>query len=254
MRVARGIKIVDADGDGVSDYLFSLEAISSPGWCGTGGCRTQLWLGRRSAAPRKVFDAQVRETGFRTARRRRVFDVDLHGSACHTFGAAACPASFSWDERAGRMVEQRTADRGGTIRLLRPLETLDRAPPPYVQSRLRAMDAECRAAGGTADTQDAALTVPDVDGDGQRDWLIAYVYCSMQDDRPAPEAPMVLFASSGGPSEAFAAGEIEIRLGDPVAEVFGIEGETCRRDEIGETPCLRVPQRWDPYSRRFLPR
>jgi hypothetical protein len=253
-RVGKGIRIVDANADGIADYLFSLEAISSPGWCGTGGCRTQLWLGRRGGAPRKIFDAQVREAGFRIFHRRPVFDVDLHGSACHSFGATACPASFAWNKAEGRMVEQRTADGGGTIRLLRPLETLDRAPPLSVQARLSAMIADCRSAGGTAEAQDAAMTVPDVDGDGLRDWMIAYVFCSMQSDAPAPEAPMGLFASSTGWSEALSTGEIEIRLGDPVADVFAIEGESCRRDEVGEMPCLRVQMRWDPGSRRFVKR
>lgn len=36
----------------------------------------------------------------------RLSYFDFQGSNCGTFGAAACPASFAWDGKAGRMVER----------------------------------------------------------------------------------------------------------------------------------------------------
>jgi hypothetical protein len=255
-RIAAGIRLVDANGDAVPDYLISLEAISYPGWCGTGGCRTQLWLGRKGSSPLKIFDAQVRETGFRTVAHHRVLDVDLHGSACHTFGASACPASFVWDSRIGRLVEHRVPDGSGVIRLLRPLESLDRAPPAPVRTRLQRMAAQCRAAGGKMDAEavrDAASTVPDIDGDGLRDWLIAYPMCAITGDGEEPVYPMVLFASAGRPASPEAAAEarqFEIRLSRGPASVFAVKGKACLEDEVGAR-CTRIPLRWNPRSRRL---
>jgi len=255
-QVRRGMRAVDVDHDGRQDYLFSFARI--PGWCGTGGCRTQLWVQRRGMPPRKVFDAQVREAAFRNVRGHTVADFDLHGSACHSFGASACPASFVWDASLGRLVEHAAPGGDGVIRYLRPMKSVDPPAPLPVMERYRATLSLCASAGGTAADADPPLTVPDLDGDGVRDWIIPEIFC----DRPgeaddAPVIPMTLFATAGNPArpmEVARGRRVEISVSTTPATVFLIEGpRTCDLGEEKKTSCRRVEMRWNRAAKRLEP-
>jgi hypothetical protein len=252
-RIARGLRAVDVDRDGTLDYLFTLDKI--PGWCGSGGCRVQLWLNPRNGRPRKVFDRQVRETLFRTVQGRRIVDFDLHGSACHTFGAAACPASFTWDARAGRLTEHTAPNGDGVIRLLAPIEDRDGTPPRIAEQTRKAALKRCEVAG-VQSYADAPLTVPDIDGDGLRDWVIPEVTCDAPENgAAAPRSQMAVFASRGRPQAPVLAalgGPFEISVASAPATVFLIrEAEGCDAEHLGRPKCKRVRLRWDPASGRL---
>jgi hypothetical protein len=93
------IRPVDIDGNNLADWQIDWKAFGA-GWCGTGGCRYQLWLGRAKREPRLVFDRQMR--GLKIDRRdgRTVFVFDFHGGECGGFGSQPCPGEFTWDARA----------------------------------------------------------------------------------------------------------------------------------------------------------
>jgi hypothetical protein len=94
---------VDIDGDTVQDWQIAWKAFGSA-WCGTGGCRYQLWQGRAKGTPRLVFDRQMRELAIERRAGRTVFVFDFHGSECGGFGSQACPGEFAWDAAAKALV------------------------------------------------------------------------------------------------------------------------------------------------------
>lgn len=101
--IKAAIEPVDINGDGIQDYAVNFTSFGSA-WCGTGGCRYQLWLGRKSGLPIRVFDRQMRDLTIERRGRQIVFVFDFHGSHCGGFGAEACPGEFAWNAKRGRMV------------------------------------------------------------------------------------------------------------------------------------------------------
>jgi hypothetical protein len=101
--IIAAIKPVDINADGIQDWQVDWNAFGSA-WCGTGGCRYQLWLGRKSGEPIRVFDRQMRELRIANRAGRIVFVFDFHGSECGGFGSQECPGEFVWNPKRGRMV------------------------------------------------------------------------------------------------------------------------------------------------------
>ncbi len=93
----------DINADGIQDWQVDYSSLGSA-WCGTGGCRYQLWLGRENGAPFLVFDRQMRELKVVRRKGRVIFVFDFHGSECGGFGSEACLGEFSWSAKRGRMV------------------------------------------------------------------------------------------------------------------------------------------------------
>lgn len=97
------IQPVDIDGDAHPDWQVDWKKFGA-GWCGTGGCRYQLWLGRAKGGPRLVFDRQMRELTIEQREGSAVFVFDFHGGECAGFGSQSCPGEFTWDPAAKALV------------------------------------------------------------------------------------------------------------------------------------------------------
>jgi hypothetical protein len=102
-QIKAAIKPVDINADGIQDWQVDFNAFGAA-WCGTGGCRYQLWLGQRNGKPIRVFDRQMRSLEIVKRGRRVVFVFDFHGGQCGTTGAEACPGEFTWSPKRARMV------------------------------------------------------------------------------------------------------------------------------------------------------
>jgi hypothetical protein len=167
-------RAVNVSPDGIADWLIDFEAFGYPAWCGTGGCRRQLWVSHEGRYVR-AFDAQAIEFALRTAVGPPIIDVELHGVYCNGTGADPCPRAFEWNVKTGRLDE--AANRaGGTLLngpLFQPVPVDEAAlPPPVVAARESARQA-CLAADGRYEEFDTPVaSVPDLNGDGQRDWIV----------------------------------------------------------------------------------
>lgn len=192
-RLANAIMAVEIDHDGVPDYLVDYNKITNTHWCGDGGCDFELWHGVKGGHPVRVWKHIVRE--YRVAHRNGevVFDFDFHGSNCGTFGVSACPASFAWDREVARMVERPTR-RGETIvRLIDPIPVKRAQVPDTILAASRAAHAKCQAYG-TNDDESLPASIPDIDGDGLRDWSLTIAVCR----KPANSVlQQMLFATAG---------------------------------------------------------
>lgn len=194
--------LLDVSADGVADWLLDFDALGDPGWCGTGGCRHQLWV---SDGPGFVLalDAWVVEVASRDGG-SRTLDVQLHGTHCARPGNAPCVRSLAWSP-ARKALEEVAGPDGGTLLtgpLFQPVPTDEAGWPEPVRRVRDATVDRCVAAGGDdLEWGWPASSIPDVDGDGARDWAIdeSWLYCGRQDrDGIGFPARLHVFASNHG--------------------------------------------------------
>ncbi len=239
---------VDINGDGKPDWRVDYEhAPNASLWCGTGGCRNELWVSGPGDSYRRVMSVGMRL--FKLSRRGGVtrLDLDFHGSLCGGYGVQACPRSYLWNEQAAAFLE--TAAPGNHTWLSggpNSLEEADltRAPAP-VMAALERTQMQCQAAGGRYDAKWGVTSIPDLDGDGARDWVIggAYMGCEYDGDRPevSPELAMQVYVTGGNAAEPRLALEGKgirygLDIGTTPAAFYSMEAE--QQCEF-EKPCGR---------------
>ena len=252
-RLARAITVIDIDHDGIDDYAVDYDAADHSSWCGTGGCDFELWRGTAHGHPVRVWNEMVREHKIVQRNGESVFDFDFHGSNCGTFGAEACPASFAWDAKAGRMIERPTPTGDTTVRLIDPLPLKAGQVPANIRAVSLAASKKCEA-GGTSDEADLPVSIPDIDGDGVRDWSLTIAVC----DKPGDfDLQQVLFATAGDavrPVRAASGDRFSIAFGTKPATVARVnKTEACEVYSVEPEikVCTRTPMVWNPTAKRL---
>ncbi len=217
---------VDINGDGKPDWRVDYEhAPNASLWCGTGGCRNELWVSGPGDSYRRVMSVGMRL--FKLSRRGGVarLDLDFHGSLCGGYGVQACPRSYLWNEQAGAFLEtaapgNHTWLAGGPHALAEA--DLTRAPAP-VLAALERTQMQCQATNGRYDAEWGVTSIPDLDGDGARDWVVgsAYMDCDYRDGVPPdskPDLSMMVFVTGGDAAQPRLALEgREMRYGIDIA-------------------------------------
>lgn len=242
---------VEVNGDGVSDWLVNYEAAQNPSFfCGTGGCRRELYVSRDGgyvlAFARTAGTFKLRKAGG-----ERVVDIDFHGSVCGGAGADECKRRYAWDEARGRFIE-RANHKGETWLVGGPspvVETPLADAPAAVAEQIKRREAFCQAAGGAYPTDETGFNdLPDLNGDGIRDWVVGtfYDYCDMgETGKDAPAIPTtILVSKADGFVVAFEAPETDWGVDlAPTPTFMTLEGA----DDCGfrEDGCARVPWRWN---------
>lgn len=196
------VQRLDLSGDGVDDWLLDFNALGFPGWCGTGGCRHQLWVGTPTgyvlALDEWIVEALPRDGA------PRILDVELHGSFCREPGNAPCSRSFAWN--AARRALDEVPNAEGASLLTGPLfqaVPTDGAewPEPVQRIRDETVDRCVEAGGVQIEWSWPASSIPDIDGDGVRDWALdeSWLACTREDDEwVLPPARLHVFVSSRG--------------------------------------------------------
>jgi hypothetical protein len=103
-QIVAAIMPTDLNRDGLTDFVVDYSKFTSPAWCGTGGCRYQLWLGAADKTAKIVFDQQMRDAKTRQGSYGTIYDFDFHGGVCGKSGSEACPISFAYDTPSGAMI------------------------------------------------------------------------------------------------------------------------------------------------------
>lgn len=196
---------LDVSPDGIADWNLDFNALGYPGWCGTGGCRHQLWVsdgkGYVLALDEYVVEIAPRDGAAHT------LDVELHGGFCNEPGNAPCSRSFTWN--AGRHALDEMPNASGLTLLTGPLfqpVATDEAdwPEPVRRIRDATVDRCVEAGGNQLEWGWPASSIPDIDGDGARDWVIdeSWLYCGKHaendDDAILIPARVHLFVSNRG--------------------------------------------------------
>lgn len=239
---------VTLNDDGVADWRVDFERAPNPSYfCGTGGCRQQLWVSNPAGGHDLVLDTQVRMMKLRRARGVTRLDVDFHGSVCGGFGVDPCPRSYALSADPARFVAVpgpagQTFLSGGPVRLVIPPEASLPAP---VQAALAERTARCKALGRTYPYEEAFVSeVGDLNADGRSDWVVGGPYdtCAYAEDAPesAPMLPIIAFVSTPAGHVAAWRGEgvewgLDLAGGGATfvtlqgAEECGLNGKDCQK-------------------------
>lgn len=193
---------VDLSPDGVADWVLDFNALGFPGWCGSGGCRHQVWISE-GAGYVLALDEWVVEAVPRTGS-PRTLDVELHGSFCREPGNAPCARSFAWNARRRALDEVPNAEGASLLTgpLFQPVPT-DEAEWPEPVQRLRDATVDRCVESGARELEWSwpASSIPDIDGDGERDWALdeAWLYCgSVDEGLPPIPSRLHVFVSNRG--------------------------------------------------------
>jgi hypothetical protein len=245
-QLVNAIKVVDIDHDGTPDYIVDHAKTINTHYCGAdGGCNFEIWHGIKWGHPVRVWNRMVRQYKIAHRRGETVFDFDFHGSTCGTFGVSLCPASFAWDRGANRLVERPTAHGDTQVRFIDPIPMKLAQVPASIMVVVRAAKTKC-AAFGASDELILPETIPDIDGDGQRDWSLTLQVCSKRDTSTFKQ---VLFATLDAPQspKIVATGpSFRISFATKPASVARVEeGENCGGFSVNGKPCSQRPMIWN---------
>jgi hypothetical protein len=248
---------IDINGDKLADWRVSYEGAPTASYfCGTGGCRNILYLGQADGTVRKVFQNSGGNYRFSGPKSARKLEVNLHGSACGSFGADECLRAWRWDTASNAYVEIPNSKglallASGSIPALQP-ELKD--APAEIKAEVAAREAACKAFGAEKFDAIQISTIPDVNGDGLREWTVGMPYpdCGYEKDDP-PAGKLSFFLSDGGAFvKAFEQEESwNLDIGSTPARIQQVlDSEDCG---LGEKPCPTRTLVWDPASKTLKP-
>lgn len=254
---------VEVNGDGRPDWLIRWP--ESTQFCGTGGCQTSLYISEGDGFVR-AFDRQALRFEIRPIDGELRVEAWLHHLECSQ-GQEECLRAWAWDPAAGRLQERPSSD--GISRMSGTAavdlgEEADGTPrlPQWTPAALEEMRARSRVwcpavnePDGRYLRQALLYDIPDVNGDGLRDW----VYAPETGCASPPESGPRIWASTGrGPGPH---GE-----GGPVALAWTSTLDHWIEYEVSERPatalvvgacdsgqdCPGVPLRWNGAEGRLV--
>ncbi|WP_421729136.1 hypothetical protein [Brevundimonas sp.] len=171
-------------------------------WCGTGGCRRELYVARGDGYP-LVFDHEVLDWRL-TQGATAVLDVELHRANCDAIGSEPCLRRFVWNDVTGRFDEAVNREGFGYLvgPLFQPIAPHFDDYPDIVTAEIERREMLCHTAGGLMDSGEfRAVSSPDLNGDGRRDWIIGSRYTACRgpsgDTHEMPDMGVSVIVSVG---------------------------------------------------------
>lgn len=190
--VPEGVLVpVDVSKDGVTDWLIQWP--EGGGFCGTGGCRRSLYVsddaGYVRAFDRQAWDLEIKPVGTEVR-----LEASFHHLNCSP-QREVCRLAWGWDPVHRLMTERPSADGEHILTSLGgpPVDLGEKNGEPVLPddapAALLALVREGARVCPVADPADVATTawpalrsVPDLNGDDERDWVIdAPVACGPEE-------------------------------------------------------------------------
>ena len=268
---------VDISKDGHRDWLINWPDSSQ--FCGTGGCARTLYVSRvfedgpvtdveggaHAYGFVRAFDRQSGELDIREVDGEVRVESSFHHLNCED-SRDDCRLAWGWDPRAGALVERPSSD-GHHILLSAGQSPVDREDskdgPDWVPAAL----SELRTAGRKVcpSLEDEALTafvdpslsdIPDLNGDGIRDWVIGPpATCTGVADEYSFQVWVSDGAGNGpngrgGPAVMAYQGGVGRWVNIDVAPTPArlIDAPDCEYGKV----CTGVTLRWDPATKRLV--
>ena len=250
-RLVHAIKVVDIDHDGIPDYVVDYNKVVNTHWCGTGGCNFEIWHGKKGGHPVRVWNVMARQYTIAQRNGETVFDFDFHGGNCGTFGASACPASFGWNGMSRGMEERPTPSGNTIVRLIDPIPLTRADVPANILAMSLAASAKCKA-DYSSDDVSLPASIPDIDGDGLRDWSLTIAAC---DKTGGNELQQILFVTAGNANNPIIAASgafFSLSFGTkPVSVARVNETETCGGFKVDAKMCTATPMIWNAATKKL---
>lgn len=184
---AGAIRAVDVTHDGRADWRVDYEAVGISGFCGTGGCRQIVYVSLGDDGLTRAFDEQAHELTFYEADGESRIEAWVHHALCSSDASRDCKFAYAWDPELKRLVER--PNRAGEVVIpagaFTPVDVSDDPGPPLdapeavadIWFKTRTTCSSVYVDDGFEVRRAAIHDIPDVDGDGRRDWVV---------ERPAP--------------------------------------------------------------------
>jgi len=256
------IKQVDISHDGVADWLVDYTD-SGLMYCGTGGCLRSLYVSVPEGGYVLAFNDQSDDFVIRRRNNETVIDMAVHRVMCWPI-SDDCAYSFAWDADKKRLVERPNV-RGETLLsssfgVLAPAEEDEPRPPEdapeVLQTHWRETVEACPSAAseGAFNIDHAEIhSIPDLDGDGARDWLYKAPHgCAGVDGTFGERKPFMIYLTraNGGADLAFTSEPGE----QPIYDIATSPAVLISNPECGfDDPCRNLRLRWNARTARFAP-
>jgi len=255
------IRPVDISHDGKPDWLIDYTD-SGLMYCGTGGCLRTLYVSDGDDYV-MAFDEQSHTLELSRRGEETVIEAEVHHVFC---GAAGddCAFAWTWDAGLKQLVERPTSagqtlltNDGGFAPIGqredgRPVEDLLPAELSEVWHGAR-LTCPSGDDDGFRVYRPTFKSVPDLNGDGRRDWLVRKPdpCAASPEEAVTPVGFSVwLTGPDGALSEAWASAPDRWAVIDiATTPARLISNPPCGND----TACPDVRMRWDPRSSRFIP-
>lgn len=256
------IRAVDVTHDGSPDWLIDYEASGNSTYCGTGGCSKILYVSLGDGGLTRAFDEQAHELTFYDAGGESRIEAWVHHVFCSGDAGRDCRFAFAWDPALKRLVERpnRAGEAVIPVGAFSPIDrTGDRQPddraPAAVADRWFKTRTTCASVyndDGMEVRRAAIHDIPDIDGDGARDWVVEPPSaCQVQPGDAVPYPGFEVWLTRDGaeavqayvsPAERYPHLDVSRSPAVVVTEPGCMIGETC--------PGLRL--RWDPVAGRLI--
>lgn len=255
--VPRGmLRPVDVSRDGRTDWIVDFGAAGLSSFCGTGGCARILYVSGGETGFIRAFDGQALAFDVVEREGEARVEAQVHHLHCRP-GQTDCLYAWAWDADLGELVERPAAD--GLTRLdgggLDPIDPLRANRPDDLPEDLsRAWFGGRLTCRDTGDDGFTALrpgfrSIPDINGDGRRDWIGTPPVCA-DEDAGSPVFDLWVTGEGGGLEIAYTSAPDHypsIDIGTTPATV--ITNPACGYNQ----PCPDTRLRWDGVRRRFVP-
>lgn len=210
MRVPDGmLRPVDVSPDGRTDWIVDFSAAGLSTFCGTGGCARILYVSGGDTGFLRAFDA--RALAFEVVERGGEPRVEamVHPLNCRP-GQAGCWYVWAWDPALGRLVErpgrdgQTRLEGGGFDPIDRTYADLPGSLPAELSRAWFGGRRTCRVHtdDGVEVLRPGFQSIPDVNGDRQRDWIETPAVC-IEDEADAAMFKLWATTPEGGLAEVY---------------------------------------------------
>ena len=159
-------------------WLIDYEETGDLAWCGTGGCTRELYVARADGSHSLAFSEQVLSWNLIEGP-DTILDLELHRANCDAIGDGACLRRFVWDDAEERFEEALDREGFGYLvgPLFQPVPFIPGDYPEAVEAEIERREALCGNGGGVVDRGGyPAVSSPDLNGDGRRDWVLGSPY------------------------------------------------------------------------------
>ena len=250
---------VDVSRDGVADWLIRWPEDQQ--FCGTGGCRLSLYVSDDNRYLR-VFDRQAWDPDIRTIGDEVRLEASFHHLNCLT-ARNVCRLAWAWDPAARSLSERPSSDGEAVVsgfgEGVVDLGEVDGRPklPADIPAAVFDRYLAGRRACGNPDDPDAftvsypaVASTPDLNGDGQRDWVIEAPSACAEQAAADYGYEVWISDETDGASRAFVAAPGRwpaFQVGRAPARL--LDARPCLTGEI----CDTVPLEWNLAARVFRP-
>lgn len=247
------LRLVDVSRDGDADWLMDYLHAGSNHFCGTGGCRQRLYVSRDGELL-AAFDGRASALEITERDGETVIEAQVHHLNCAP-EAQDCRFAWTWDPALGRLVE-RVPSTGATHLFdggFQPLEPQKDRETDHLPAALSQvwfggrLTCPSQADDGFEVFRPRVLSVPDLTGDGVREWMVI---------PPAPcdmDAPLPGFAIWAGDGRGDVR-EVHVSAYDAVGVIDIAAAPATLIEQRGcghESECVRTPLRWNAATGRF---